>query len=164
MKWSGSISNCGLSNIAASSARLWSRFCDAIERPDWKDKPEWQTQEGRSRDRQAINAAISDVTQHRPAEHWINLFESAGIPCGPINTIDRVFADPQVQHLQMALPVEHPRLGTQHMVASAISISGVPKDIRSPTPDTGAHTDEVLRGVGYADAEIRQMREKKAIQ
>jgi len=53
------------------------------------------------------------------------VFEDAGIPCGPINTIDKVFADPQVQHLGMARPVEHPRLGTEHVVASALTMSGV---------------------------------------
>jgi formyl-CoA transferase len=150
-------------NIAASSARLWERFCDAIGQPEWKSNPEWNTQQGRSRDRRAINAAISEITRTQPAEHWIDLFEDAGIPCGPINTIDRVFADPQVQHLQMARPVEHPRFGTQLMVASPINISGIPKDIRTPTPEAGADTDDVLRGVGYSDTEIGRMRAKGAI-
>jgi formyl-CoA transferase len=150
-------------NIAASSARLWERFCDTLGRADWKAIPEWQTQEGRSRARQAINAAIGEVTRRQPSAHWIALFEGAGIPCGPINTIDRVFADPQVQHIGMARPVAHPRLGSQRLVGSAISMSGVAKDIRTASPDPGAQTDEVLRGVGYTDAEIRQMRDKGAI-
>ncbi|MEO8713388.1 MAG: CoA transferase, partial [Acetobacteraceae bacterium] len=57
-------------NIAASSARLWERFCEAIERPDWKNKPEWKTQHGRSKDRKAINAAIGEITRTKPAAHW----------------------------------------------------------------------------------------------
>ena len=150
-------------NIAASSGRLWERFCEAIGQPQWKNRPEWNTQQGRSHDRRAINAAISEITQTQPAAHWIELFETAGIPCGPINTIDRVFADPQVQHLRMALPIDHKRLGAQLLVASPINISGIPKDIRTPTPEAGADTDEVLRGVGYSDAEIGQMRAKGAI-
>jgi formyl-CoA transferase len=150
-------------NIAASSARLWERFCEAIGQPCWKSRPEWNTQQGRSDDRRAIHAAISEITQTQPAEHWIDLFEEAGIPCGPINTIDRVFADPQVRHLKMALPIEHRRLGAQLLVASPINISGLPKDIRTPTPEVGADTDEVLRGVGYSDAEIGQMRAKGAV-
>lgn len=153
----------GLINIAASSARLWGRFCEAIGRPEWKAEEGWQTQQGRSAARAAINAAIAEVTREKPAAHWIELFAEAGIPCGPINTIDRVFADPQVQHLGMARPVTHPRLGRIELVGSAISLSGVPKEIRSPTPEAGQHTEEVLREAGFSDAEIAGMRTKGAI-
>ena len=81
-------------NIAASSARLWTRFCEAIGRPDWTLHEAWQTQAGRSADRAAVNAAIAEVTRTRPAAHWIELFERNGIPAGPIYSIDQVFADP----------------------------------------------------------------------
>jgi crotonobetainyl-CoA:carnitine CoA-transferase CaiB-like acyl-CoA transferase len=150
-------------NIAASSARLWERFCDAIERPEWKAKQEWKTQKGRGLDRKAINAAIGEVTKTKPAAHWIDLFEEAGIPCGPIYSIDQVFADPQVQHLGIARPMRHPTLGTEEVVASAINISGYSKDIRTPTPDAGTSTDEVLRSVGYTDAELADFRTKGII-
>ena len=150
-------------NIAASSARLWERFCDTIDKPDWKAKSEWKTQKGRSTDRKAINAIIGEVTQTKSAKHWIELFEEAGIPCGPIYTIDQVFADPQVQHLGMARKMEHPELGTEEVVASAINISGYSKDIRLPTPDAGSSTDEVLRAVGYSDAELADLRKKGVI-
>ncbi|MGH7081370.1 MAG: CaiB/BaiF CoA transferase family protein [Acetobacteraceae bacterium] len=153
----------GLINIAASSARLWGRFCEAIGRPEWKAKEGWQTQQGRSAARAAINAAIAEVTREKPASHWIELFAEAGIPCGPINTIDKVFADPQVGHLGMARAVTHPRLGRIELVGSAISLSGVPKEIRSPTPEAGQHTEEVLREVGFSDAEITGMRAEGAI-
>jgi crotonobetainyl-CoA:carnitine CoA-transferase CaiB-like acyl-CoA transferase len=150
-------------NIAASSARLWERFCDTIDKPDWKAKPEWKTQKGRSTDRKAINAIIGEVTKTKSAKHWIELFEEAGIPCGPIYTIDQVFADPQVQHLGMARKMEHPELGTEEVVASAINISGYSKDIRLPTPDAGSSTDEVLRAVGYSDAQLADLRKKGVI-
>jgi len=148
----------GYINIAASSGRLWDRFAEAIGHPEWKTKPEWSTQKGRSADRKAINAAIGDITKTRPAEHWIELFEAAGIPCGPINTIDRVFADPQVKHLKMARPMRHPRLGVKEVVASPLNLVGHPKDVRSPTPDAGADTEEVLRGLGYSEAELADMK------
>ncbi len=150
-------------NIAASSARLWERFCDTIEKPEWKRRPGWQDQKGRSADRAAINAAIGEVTRHKPAAHWIELFEGAGIPCGPINTIDQVFADPQVQHLGMARPVTHPTLGEIELVPSPIDISGYSRDIRTPTPEADADTADVLRSVGYGDDEIAAMRAKGAI-
>jgi crotonobetainyl-CoA:carnitine CoA-transferase CaiB-like acyl-CoA transferase len=91
------------------------------------------------------------------------LLESVGIPCGPIYSVDEVFADPQVKHLRMARPMESPVVGTKDVVASAINISGFSKDIRLPTPEAGSSTDEVLRSVGYSDAEIADMHEKGAI-
>jgi crotonobetainyl-CoA:carnitine CoA-transferase CaiB-like acyl-CoA transferase len=153
----------GAINIAASSARLWDRFCEAIERPEWKEKPEWKTRQGRSQDRAAINAAIAEVTRTKPAAHWIALFEDAGIPCGPIYTIDQVFADPQVKHLGMARKMHSPTVGETEVVASAINISGFSKDIRTPTPEAGASTEEVLRDLGYAAQDIQAMREQGVI-
>jgi formyl-CoA transferase len=150
-------------NIAASSSRVWQRFCQAIDHPEWAEKAEWKTQIGRSKDRKAINAAIAEVTRHKPAAHWIELFEGNGIPCGPIYTIDQVFADPQVKHLKMARLMDSPYVGQKEVVASALNISGFSKDIRSPTPDAGEHTDEVLGAVGYSPEEIADMRRKGAI-
>jgi crotonobetainyl-CoA:carnitine CoA-transferase CaiB-like acyl-CoA transferase len=150
-------------NIAASSGRMFTRFCETIGHPDWLEKEAWKTQTGRSKARKEINAAISEITRTQPAHHWIELFEANGIPCGPIYTIDQVFSDPQVKHLGMAQPMHHPTLGSKDVVASAINISGFSKNIRSPTPEAGSSTDEVLRSVGYSDDEISAMRAKGAI-
>ncbi len=150
-------------NIAASSGRLWERFCDTVGRPEWKAHEKWSTQKGRSADRAAINAAIGEITRTKPANHWIDLFEENGIPCGPIYTIDQVFADPQVKHLRMARPMHSPAIGDTEVVASAINISGFSKDIRLPTPEAGSSTDDVLHSIGYSDNEIAQMRSKGVI-
>ena len=150
-------------NIAASSGRMWERFCELIDKREWLTHPTWQTQKGRSKDRISINAAIGEITKTNTAEHWISVFEDAGIPCGPINAIDKVFADPQVKHLGMAKPVQHPRLGTEHVVSSAINMSGVSREIRFATRDAGADTDEVLRGAGYSPEEIAVLRGKGVI-
>ena len=150
-------------NIAASSGRLWERFCAAIEHPEWAAKPEWADQKGRSADRKAINAAIAEVTKTKNSAHWIDLFEGAGIPCGPINTIDQVFADPQIQHLGLAAPVEHKRLGRTVLVASPVNMSGLPRGIRTPTPERGEHTEAVLRTLGYDDEAIAGLRARGAI-
>jgi crotonobetainyl-CoA:carnitine CoA-transferase CaiB-like acyl-CoA transferase len=153
-------------NIAASSTRMWDRLCDALEQPDWKAKPEWRTQQGRSRDRAAVNATIAEVTRTRPSAYWVSLLEDAGIPCGPLYSVDQVFADPQVQHLGMARVMHNGQSpngdGTQ-VVASALNFSGLSRDIRTPTPEAGADTDDVLRSVGYSDAEIAELREKRIV-
>jgi formyl-CoA transferase len=155
--------NDGYINISASSSRMFTRLCNAIERPDWLEREDWKTQLDRRKARKEINASLSDITRTKPAIHWIELLESVGIPCGPIYSIDQMFADPQVKHLRMARPMESPILGTKDVVASAINISGFSKDIRLPTPEASSSTVEVLQSVGYSDAEIADMREKGVI-
>ena len=142
---------------------MFTRFCEAIERKDWLEREDWKTQVGRSKDRKAINAAISEITATKPSNHWIELFEANGIPCGPIYTIDQVFADPQVKHLGMATKMKSPYVGESEVVASAINISGYDKGIRMYTPDPGEHQDEIMKSVGYTDAEIAELRKKGAI-
>ena len=150
-------------NIAASSARLFERFSTAIGHPEWVTQEGWTNQKGRSANRQAINAAISAVTATMPSAHWIELFEGAGIPCGPINSIDQVFADPQVKHLGMATPVEHRRLGHLELVASPVNMSGIARGVRTATPERSEHTESVLRDLGYDDETIAALAEKGAI-
>jgi formyl-CoA transferase len=150
-------------NIAASSSRVFARFCEAIGRPEWLDIPDWKTQSGRSTNRRAINAAIAEITVAHPSAHWIDLFETNGIPCGPINSIDQVFADPQVKHLGMATVMHSPHIGDKEVVASALNISGFSKAIRTHAPDPGEHSDEILKAVGYTDADLDDLRRKGVI-
>jgi formyl-CoA transferase len=149
--------------LAASSARQWTRFCEALGRPDWAQRPEWSTSDGRSRDRAAINAAIAAETSQKPSRHWMEVLDDAGIPCGPINTIDQTFSDEQVRHLDMAKPVVHPRLGEQRIVGSAINLQGIDDSPRSATADAGEHTDAVLTSLGRTPAEIAALREQRVI-
>ncbi len=150
-------------NIAASSTRVWERFCDAVGKSEWKTAPQWDTGSKRSADRKALNAAIGEVTKHKPAAHWVELLEEAGVPCGPINNIDQVFADPQVQHLGIATPMASRKHGNFNVVASPINMEGLSKGIRAPTAEAGEHTDEVLRSIGYTDTKIAELRTKNVI-
>jgi crotonobetainyl-CoA:carnitine CoA-transferase CaiB-like acyl-CoA transferase len=137
---------------------VWQRFCDAIGQPEWKEKSEWSTRQKRTENRKAVNDAISAITKHKPSVHWVELFEEAGVPCGPIYTIDQTFADPQVQHLGIAAPVTHPVRGDFKIVGSPLNMSDVTKKIRRYTPDAGEHTDEILRSFGYSDDQVQQLR------
>ena len=153
----------GYINIAASSPKQWRRLCEAMGHPEWLENAEWRSSGRRSRARVEINAAIAEDTVQKPSAHWVELLEAAGIPCGPIYSIDQAFADPQVKHLGMAAPVDHPRLGPTHMVASPLNISGVDKAIRSVAQVAPENTDEVLASVGYSESEIAAMRESGAV-
>ena len=152
----------GYINIAAASERVWLRLCDTIGHPEWKDNPDWNTRQKRTENRAAVNAAINEITKTKSSTHWVELFEEAGVPCGPINTIDQTFADPQVQHLGLAAPVQGPN-GEFHLVGSPLNVEGTAKKIRSPTPKAGEHTDEILRSLGYGDEQVKDMRAKGVI-
>ena len=146
-------------NIAASSGRLWTRLAATLGHPEWPERPAWQTQQGRSADRAALNAAIGEVTILHSAAHWVELFDRVGIPCGPIYRVDEVFADPQVQFLGVATPLPDGRT----VMASPVNMSGVSKAIRSGTPDPSQHTEEVLGEIGYSEADITGMRERRVV-
>ena len=148
----------GYLTICAASTQLWLRLCDFIGKPEWKDKPEWKTQVGRSRDRKIIHAAIAEFTKTDTTSHWIKVFGDASIPCGPIYSMDQVFEDPQVQHLGIATPVDHPRLGRLDLVASPINFHGSTRALRSATPDGGQHTNEIMTELGYSARELEQFR------
>jgi formyl-CoA transferase len=150
-------------NIAAASERVWERMCDAIGRPEWKAEPKYRTRKTRSDHRVELNAKIGDITRHKPSAHWVELFEESGVPCGPIYSIDQVFADPQVQHLGMAAPVRSRRRGDFHLVSSPINKEGTPKKIRSATPEAGEHTREILKTIGYSDADVDALKQKGVI-
>ena len=150
-------------NIAASSGRVFGALLRGDRQAGVEGQAGVEDQKSRSAHRKEINAAIGDVTKHKPSEYWIELLEGAGVPCGPIYSIDQVFADPQVQHLGMATPMHSPVIGDAEVVASAINMTGFSKDIRMATPEIGASTDEVLASVGYTADEIADMRKKGAI-
>ena len=91
------------------------------------------------------------------------MLNKAGVPCGPINRMDEVFADPQVQHLGMAAAVQHATLGKVEVVNQPVKLSRTPSHIAHPTPEKGEHTDEVLREYGYDDKAIAAFRARKIV-
>jgi len=91
------------------------------------------------------------------------LLNGVGCPAGPINSMDQVFADPQVQHLEMSVEVDHPRLGKFGVVNQAIKMSRTPSEIRTASPDQGEHTDAILTELGYEESLITQMHESGVV-
>jgi len=153
----------GHMNIAATGDAIWKRLCDILDAPDMADDPDFATGAKRSENRDAVNAAIEARTVARTSAEWIERMNEAGIPCGPINTIDQVFADAQVRHLGMEHPVEHPELGAMNLVAQALRMSRFEPRTGMATPVRGQHTDEVLAEFGFGTDEIADLRDREVV-
>src|SRR5262249_24020661 len=98
-----------------------------------------------------------------PTAEWIERLNEAGVPCGPIYKMNEVFADPQVQHLNITRHVQHGALGDVEVVGQAVELSRTPWSVRTATPEPGEHTDAVLRELGSGAAEIAGLRERHVI-
>ena len=103
------------------------------------------------------------MTKQQSSSDLIAQLNKAGVPCGPINRMDEVFADPQVRHLGMAAPVHHGSLGDTAVVNQPVKLSRTPSHIAHPTPEKGEHTEEVLREYGYDDKSIAEFRARKIV-
>ncbi|MBL8376839.1 MAG: CoA transferase [Burkholderiales bacterium] len=153
----------GYVNIAASGQVMWKRLSEVIGRPELFAAPEFVDEPARSANRVALNQAIESATVNRATAEWVEVLNKAGVPCGPIYTVDQVFADPQVKHLKAAAEVAHPKLGTIRMVNQAVGLSRTPATMARATPEHGEHTAEILREIGYDDARIADLRSRKVI-
>jgi formyl-CoA transferase len=154
----------GYINIAASGERLWARFCEAAGAPELLSNPEHATGELRSRNRQALNERINAVTRTKPSAEWLKLLNDAGVPCGPINSIDQTFAEPQVQHLGIARRVHQAQLGDIKVVGQPITLTKAPQpDEYRPTPELGEHTDAIMAGLGHDAKAIADLRARGVI-
>lgn len=152
----------GYINIAASG-NLYERLCRAIDAPELIKHPDYADFMVRSTNRDALNREIEARTVKRTSAEWIAALNKAGVPCGPINTMDKVFADPQVQHIGIAKPVQHPELGDIRIIGQGVNLGGGSPGIRAHAPDRGAHTAEVLRELGYDEAKIEEMKRRGVV-
>jgi formyl-CoA transferase len=145
-------------NIASTGQKMWERFCQTIGAPELIAQPEYATGAARSKNRDALNEEIARRLRTADSRTWIERLNEAGVPCGPINTIDQVFADPQVEHLGIAQTVTSAALGPLTLVGQPVELSRTPSRLRVAPPECGEHSDEVLREFGYSAAEIEELR------
>jgi crotonobetainyl-CoA:carnitine CoA-transferase CaiB-like acyl-CoA transferase len=150
-------------NIASTGAKIWARFCTAADAQELAQRPEYQTAAERSKHRDALNADIERYTLKRKSAEWIDLLNKAGVPCGPIYSIDQVYADPQVEHLGLAQPVKRKGKLPLRMARQPISLSRTPGRFAAPPPELGEHTDAVLKEFGFSAKEIAALRKAKAV-
>ena len=153
----------GFINVAAAGSAIWKRLCDAIGRPDLMSDPRFASAHGRSSNRTALADEINAVLATRPSLEWVESLNAAGVPCGPIHAMDEVFADAQVRHLNAAVAVEHPTLGTLTILNQAIKLSRTPGAVVTATPERGEHSDEILGEIGLSGTEVAELRDSGVI-
>ncbi len=152
----------GYINIAPTPP-MWPRFCKAMELAEFQDHVDFATPRARRDNRARLNDIIEAQTVKQTSEKWVTHLNDAGIPCGPINSIDQAFADPQVQHLGIAQTVESPALGPLKLVGQPVSLSRTPSHLSSSAPELGVHTEQVLGELGYSSSEIAALHAVGAI-
>ncbi len=153
----------GAINIQASPQHLFRRMAETLGAPELVERAEYRDHAGRVENRDRLNAEIETLTQTRSSREWIEAFAEAGVPAGPIYSVDETFADPQVRTLGMDPSVEHATLGRVRVVGQALKMSRTPQRMRTPTPELGEHTDEILGALGFDAEAIGKLRERGAI-
>jgi crotonobetainyl-CoA:carnitine CoA-transferase CaiB-like acyl-CoA transferase len=150
--------------LAVGNDAQFRKMAQAMGRPEIGEDPRFSTIALRVANRAVLVPMLEEIIAQRPIAEWVARMEPAGVPCGPVNTIDRVFADPQVQSRGMRLDLPHARAGQVPSVASPMRLSATPVRYRKGPPVLGEHTNQVLKRVLGADDEaLRALSEQHVI-
>lgn len=134
--------------LAVGNDQQFERFTEVIERPELAKNPKFQSNAARVENLDELESLIKDALANRTITEWVSAFAAAGVPSGPINTIDRVFDEPQVQHRKMLREIPHPVSGTVSQVVSPLNFRNAPLSFDKAPPLLGEHTEEVLKALG----------------
>ncbi len=148
----------GLINVAAATQEMWASLCRLLGIEHLKDHPDYVDNTARAAHRDALKNELNARFRTRPAIEWASELMQAGIPAGPIYTLDQVFEDPQVRHVGLVETVSHPVLGPLRQLANPLKMEALGgRSVRRPPPLLGEHSREVLRDFAYSDDEIGGM-------
>jgi formyl-CoA transferase len=142
----------------------WKKLCVILEQDSWAEDERFATNADRVENRELVNRLLADLFGKRDVVHWLSQLEASGIPAAPINTIDRVFEDPQVLSRGMKVEVAHPTAGAVPLVGSPLMIPTASVEVRLPPPLLGEHTGEILREfLDYDQESVERLRNLKVI-
>lgn len=150
--------------VAVFAEKFWSGFCRAVDRPEWEADPRFATNRDRVAHRAQLMALVEALFLERGTEEWLGRLQAAGVPAAPVLTVDRVLADPQVQHRGMVREIEHPRLGPTPTLGTPLKVDGAMDVDLAPPPGLGEHTDAVLgEWLGYQETRLARLRAEGVI-
>ncbi|MEK9285554.1 CoA transferase [Bradyrhizobium sp. ISRA442] len=153
----------GYINIATTGGRIWERCAQAVGAPELLTDPDYATAPARSKNRDALNAAIEQRTVTKPTETWVRELNEAGVPCGPIYAIDQMFEDAQVRHLGIAQDVPNDENRRIRLVGQPVTLSRTPSRMVTRPPEFGEQTEEVLAEFGFGKEEIAELKQAKVV-
>ena len=151
------------SDLTTTGGRIWERCAQAIGAPELVTNPEYATAPARSKNRDALNAEIGKLTEKKSTEAWVRELNAAGVPCGPIYSIDQMFEDAQVRHLGIAQDVPNAENRHIRLVGQPVTLSRTPSKMAARPPEFGEQTDEVLAEFGFSADEIVELRQRKVV-
>jgi formyl-CoA transferase len=153
----------GYINIATAGQKTWQRLCEAVGATALMRKPDYQTPEARSKNRDALGVEIDNYLGGETSAAWVDRLNKAGVPCGPIYSIDQVFADPQVQHLAIVQSVTMKDKSKMRLLGQPVGLSRTPSRLAARPPDLGEHTNAILKEFGFSARDIAALHKAKAL-
>ena len=147
----------GFFTLGPTTTRNWEACCDVFGLPELKLDPRFVKNHLRHQNRRELIPLIEDVTEKRPAKHWVVALTEAGVPCGPIQTYDQVFHDPHLEARGFFPDAPHARLGPVKQIGSPMRLSETPPRMARAGPLLGEHSVQVLAELGYSQEEIRRL-------
>jgi formyl-CoA transferase len=134
----------------------WKQFCEKAGKKEWAEDIRFQTNANRVQNRNDLIPLLDELFGQSEISHWLPIMETIGVPCGPINSINRALEDPQVRAREMVIEVSHPEAGAIQMVASPLKIPTAPTVVRLPPPMLGEHSEQILHELLGFDGNIVQ--------
>jgi crotonobetainyl-CoA:carnitine CoA-transferase CaiB-like acyl-CoA transferase len=150
----------GVFNLAPGTNAHFRAVCKVLGHPEWADDERYARPGARARRRDEVNAMIAQVTATKPTDHWIDAFLHVGVPAGPVLDLGQMFEHPQVEHLAIAQPIDHPTRGRVAVVGQPLTFGDDPhqRGVRRAAPALGEHTDLILAELDLEDARITALR------
>jgi crotonobetainyl-CoA:carnitine CoA-transferase CaiB-like acyl-CoA transferase len=153
----------GYLNIAAGNEKMWGKLASALGKSEWVDSELFHDSSSRIKNRQTLTEEIEKVLSNRSVDSWVELINSAGVPCGPVLNMQEVFENPQVLARNMKVEMPHPEVGTFITTGLPVKLSETPGKIERRPPLHGEHTEEILREFGIEDTEIDFLKRESVI-
>lgn len=147
----------------SSPDKFWFGLFDVVGKPEWAQDPRFNNRKARVENYDALNDQLAPIFRAGKREDWLRRLIARDVPAAPINTLDEVFADPQVKSYGFPIEVEHPQMGKMQLIGNAVDMSRTPPTIDRPPPVLGEQTEEILGALGLDAQAIADLRAKGAV-